>query len=138
MAEKRKSNRRRVLKGGIIEFERSAFSCTVRNLSESGAALDVPTLVGIPHEFNLLIESNPFIRPCRVIWRKQNRIGVALRAARKHCSYPSGCPKSLTAQDPVGCEKERLTVPVNQMVTVRTRDAKQIKFLNVNFAPSRS
>jgi len=33
-------------KSGAIEFDRGAFSCTIRNLSEGGAALDVsyPTL----------------------------------------------------------------------------------------------
>ena len=37
--------------------DRSAFSCAVRNLSESGASLDVPSSVGIPHEFQLIIQA---------------------------------------------------------------------------------
>jgi hypothetical protein len=75
MAENRRSYRRRVLKSATIEFDRSAFSCTIRNLSDAGAALDVPTSLGIPHEFNLVIETGQITRQCRVIWRKE--IGLA-------------------------------------------------------------
>jgi hypothetical protein len=75
MSENRRAYRRRVLKSATIEFERGAFSCAVRNMSEFGAALDVPSSFGIPHEFQLVIEANQ-ARQCRVIWRKEKRIGV--------------------------------------------------------------
>lgn len=77
MDENRKATRRRVLKGATIEFDRSAFSCAVRNLSEFGAALDVPSSVGIPHEFQLVIQANQLTHQCRVVWREEKRIGVA-------------------------------------------------------------
>jgi hypothetical protein len=76
MAENRRAYRRRVLKSATIEFDRGAFSCAVRNMSEFGAALDVPSSFGIPHEFQLVIETNQVTRQCRVIWRKENRLGV--------------------------------------------------------------
>ena len=46
--EKRGLFRHRVLKAGTIEFGGSAIDCTLRNLSATGAALDVPSPVGIP------------------------------------------------------------------------------------------
>ena len=70
MDENRRAIRRRVLKGATIEFDRAAFICAVRNLSEAGAALDVP------HEFTLIMETDQLSRRCRVIWRKENQIGV--------------------------------------------------------------
>ena len=76
MAKNRRTYRRRVFKSATIEFDRSAFSCTVRNISEVGAALDVPSSFGIPHEFRLVIETNQVPRQCRAIWRKETRIGV--------------------------------------------------------------
>ena len=76
MAENRRAYRRRVLKSATIEFDRSAFSCAVRNMSELGAALDVPGSFGIPHEFQLVIDANQVTRQCRVIWRIEGRIGV--------------------------------------------------------------
>jgi len=55
MAENRRTNQRRVLKSGTIEFDRGAFSCTIRNLSEGGAALDVPYALAISQEFKLIM-----------------------------------------------------------------------------------
>jgi hypothetical protein len=75
--ENRRAIRRRVLKSATIEFDRRAYSCAVRNLSEAGAALDVPYALAIPHEFTLVIETDQAKRHCRVIWRKENRLGVA-------------------------------------------------------------
>ena len=77
MVENRRAIRRRVFKGGTIEFDRAAFSCAVRNLSETGAALDVPHEQPIPHEFTLTMDTDQAARQCRVIWRKENRLGVA-------------------------------------------------------------
>ena len=58
MDEKRALARKRVLKAGSIEFGGGAIDCTVRNLSATGAALDVPTPVGIPDKFNLVVSSD--------------------------------------------------------------------------------
>jgi hypothetical protein len=56
--EKRGLFRHRVLKAGTIEFGGSAIDCTVRNLSATGAALDVPSPVGIPDKFDLVVSSD--------------------------------------------------------------------------------
>jgi len=77
MDENRRATRRRALKSATIEFDRGAYSCAVRNLSEAGAALDVPFALAIPREFKLIMETGQVSRHCRVIWRKDNRLGVA-------------------------------------------------------------
>jgi hypothetical protein len=76
MDENRRAIRRRVLKSATIEFDRAAYSCTVRNLSETGAALDVPYAVPVPSDFGLIMDAGQVRRRCRVIWRKENRLGV--------------------------------------------------------------
>jgi hypothetical protein len=68
--------RRRLLKAGKISFGGGAIDCTVRNLSETGAALEVSSPVGIPEHFTLVIEVDDIHVPCRVVWRKDTRIGV--------------------------------------------------------------
>ena len=77
MDENRKASRRRVLKSGTVEFDCGAYSCAVRNLSRTGAALDIPHAVTVPHEFKLVIPTEHLSRQCYVIWRKANRLGVA-------------------------------------------------------------
>ncbi len=74
--DRRSSPRHRVLKAGTIEFGGGAIDCTVRNLSPSGAALDVVSPVGIPLRFTLIVPADSVRKPCRVVWRKEKRIGV--------------------------------------------------------------
>jgi len=78
MAERRVALRQRMLKAGTITFNRAGgISCMVRNMSSTGALLEVESQVGIPDRFTLLIESDCLRRPCRVAWRKNKRLGVA-------------------------------------------------------------
>jgi hypothetical protein len=78
MSEQRKKPRHRAFKAGRIVFNqrRSVLDCTVRNLSSTGACLDVPSAVGVPDVFELIIESESTTRACRIAWRSERRIGV--------------------------------------------------------------
>ena len=71
--------RQRVLKAATIEFGGGAIDCIIRNLSETGAALDVTSPIGIPDDFKLVQKSDQSIRRCRVVWRKKTRIGVMFK-----------------------------------------------------------
>ena len=79
MDNNRRSQRQRVLKGGKIVFANGSFSvdCTVRNLSETGARLQVPTTVAIPDRFTFVDGISGARRAARVIWRKDDLIGIA-------------------------------------------------------------
>ena len=77
MDEKRIAPRSRVLKGGTIGLVGGgAISCTVRNISSTGAALEVGSQIGIPDDFKLVIDVDHFSRSCHVQWRKGQRLGV--------------------------------------------------------------
>lgn len=75
MDERREKSRQRVLKSGTIEFGGGVIDCTVRNFSPAGAALDVSTPVGIPEHFTLIVSDGKHLS-CRIVWRKEKRIGV--------------------------------------------------------------
>jgi hypothetical protein len=70
---KRASRRKRLLKAGTIEFGDGAITCIVRNISDTGALLDVATPVGIPHHFTLVLRANghgmPLLHCKRIIYR---------------------------------------------------------------------
>jgi hypothetical protein len=77
MVESRAAQRHRVLKVGLIEFSAGgAIPCAVKNLSASGAALEVESAMDIPNRLTLAIPPEPIKRQCRVVWRNQKRIGV--------------------------------------------------------------
>jgi hypothetical protein len=75
MFETRIALRHRVLKAGTIEFGNSAIYCTVRNLSTTGAPLEVSHQIGIPANFAL--PEDGLRLPCNVVRRSGYRIGVA-------------------------------------------------------------
>jgi hypothetical protein len=78
MKDKRKSTRQRVLKAGTISFGLGAgISCTVRNLSERGASLEIASPIGIPNEFTLVVNKDRIKRLCRIAWRSAHRIGIS-------------------------------------------------------------
>jgi len=78
--DKRAAQRRSTLKGGKIVFNagRSTIDCTVRNLSSTGAKLNVNSVVGIPETFDLILDGHSK-QPCRVKWRRLKEIGVEFR-----------------------------------------------------------
>lgn len=77
MIEKRAAQRHRVFKGGTITFENRGVGCTVRNMSEGGAAIDLDAPVTLPQSFSLSITRDNFVRNCRTVWRSERRIGLA-------------------------------------------------------------
>ena len=50
--------------------------CAVRNVSKIGAALDVPTPVGIPDRFTLVTPIDTLCLACRVVYRKGGGMGM--------------------------------------------------------------
>ena len=62
---------------GSIKFAGSEINCLVRDITISGAALDVANPHDIPDIFNLVFRADGTQIPCRVIWREEERIGVA-------------------------------------------------------------
>ena len=77
MTEHRRTQRLRSFKGGSIVFGvAAAIDCTIRNMSDAGAALEVESQFGIPAEFRLIIKLERVKRNCRVAWRSAKRIGV--------------------------------------------------------------
>jgi hypothetical protein len=82
MEERRKFQRKRVLKSAKIIFNQrvSTLDCIVKNLSDTGACLQLASPVGFPTTFELCFEGDRSLRPCRLVWQRPDRIGVAFGA----------------------------------------------------------
>jgi hypothetical protein len=76
--EQRRQTRARTLKSARILFNdhRSVIDCTVRNLSPTGACLNVASALGIPERFDVMFDADQSVRPCRVVWHKEKQLGV--------------------------------------------------------------
>jgi PilZ domain-containing protein len=75
--ERRAVPRNPVLMSGAIEFAGGTISCLIRNISISGASLDVTSPLDVPERFNLVFKADRTQIACHVIWRQEARIGVA-------------------------------------------------------------
>ena len=74
------------------------FECLVRNLSDSGAYLQVNRSIDIPVEFELDVDGET--RPCRLIWMTNTRAGIEFRTATKNATH--------TLPESALCEMKRL------------------------------
>lgn len=80
--DRRALPRRKMLKVGRTYWANGySIECKVRNLSETGALLEVCGM--IPNTFDLVIGADQFRRSCSVVWRNSERVGVRFIEARK-------------------------------------------------------
>ncbi len=79
--ERRRQPRTRTLKAAriLLNHHQSSIDCTIRNLSLSGARLEVASSLGIPERFDLIFNADQSIRPCRMVWHKEKQLGVEFR-----------------------------------------------------------
>lgn len=77
MEERRKSLRTRTFKSGTISFGSAGrVECLIRNVSTTGACLEVKYPAVIPADCKLIIKPDNLFRSCEVVWRAEQRIGV--------------------------------------------------------------
>jgi PilZ domain-containing protein len=61
----------------------SLIDCTVCDLSEGGAKLQIDPALGIPSHFDLLFGNELEIIPVRIRWRRRNFMGVEFAGPRR-------------------------------------------------------
>ena len=78
MTERRTATRRRTLKGGKIVFNNGwgSIRCIVKTMSETGARLQVESVLEIPNVFTLMFDDGGRARECIVRWREPASLGV--------------------------------------------------------------
>jgi hypothetical protein len=77
MEDRRKHPRVEIDEPAYISAGGLSMRCRLLNMSADGAAVEVPNSAFVPSHFQLMTEKDRVIRHCRVIWIKQNRIGIA-------------------------------------------------------------
>jgi hypothetical protein len=77
MVETRIAPRYRVMKAARIEYGNNKIACTIRDLSTTGAALELSDRSKIPDTFTLVMPDDGLKLLCHVVWRREFRIGIA-------------------------------------------------------------
>jgi len=86
-ADQRSQHRKPTFRFGIITCgaDRRILS-VVKNISPTGALIEVDNALEIPDEFALTIESEPSPRVCRVAWKKGKQIAVNFHGAPREAT----------------------------------------------------
>ena len=82
--ERRLLKRTRVSRNAKIIVPRRRWPvifCTVENITGAGACLKLASTFGVPDTFDLTFEHGRTRRWCRVVWRTDDKLGVAFTPA---------------------------------------------------------
>ncbi len=79
LSERRQDARISAHRRGIIKFGPAGqeLSCTVEDLTVTGAGLHVASTFGLPRVFRLTIDDEVGSKHCRVVWMDGKRVGVS-------------------------------------------------------------
>lgn len=64
----------------VLLEQDSVFDAILRNLSRTGAKLDLPEVLHIPQEFRMRLVAENIDRNCKVVWRKPREMGIVFTA----------------------------------------------------------
>jgi hypothetical protein len=79
MVETRTAPRYRLDKPAIAEYDGDKYSCTARDLSTTGAAIEFPepvSVIPIAQAFTLIMRDDGLRLACRIVWKRDYRMGV--------------------------------------------------------------
>jgi hypothetical protein len=75
--ERRAIPRKPVLMSGVIQFAGGLINCLVRDMTHLGGGARCYRPHAIPERFSLFFKADGTHIPCHVVWRQEERIGVA-------------------------------------------------------------
>ena len=80
--ERRSIGRTKILKGALLFFSEKTGvqSCTVRDVTNSGAGILAQNLQIMPLDFALSFDGFRTLRMCRLIWRQDDFLGAAFES----------------------------------------------------------
>jgi hypothetical protein len=77
MVETRSARRFRVAKAAVIEHGGDKLPCIIRDISLTGASVEVSQASEPPEAFNLILPDDGLNLRCHVVWRRGFRLGIA-------------------------------------------------------------
>ena len=77
MQERRKYARSQVLKSAKLLLGTSSMvDCVVHDLTNRGARIEATNPDALPRSLDMTFDGGRSLRPCRLVWRTSNEVGV--------------------------------------------------------------
>jgi len=110
--DQRSKLRKQTFKFGIIMCgaDRRILS-VVKNISPTGALIEVDNALEIPDEFTLAIESEPSAHVCRVAWKKAKQIAVNFNGAPREVTPERQEQRQIGRQERRQAPRRNLNAP---------------------------
>lgn len=91
---KRRTPRLRTLKGAKILYRNGwgIVDCLIRDMSDTGARLVCKDTTAVPAEFTLLVNNEEVVRDAKVVWRRQDMLGIEFTSDKRPA--PKSRPRS--------------------------------------------
>src|SRR6185437_4286255 len=83
----------------IFNNKRSVIDCLIRDLSDSGACLQINSAIGIPEQFELQIYGTRNLRSCRMAWVTDTRLGIEFSYDSINANFLSASSKRIHRSD---------------------------------------
>jgi hypothetical protein len=82
MTDRRSTGRTKITKGALLFFGENGgvYACTVHDVTNSGAGIQLQGLKLIPLEFALSFDNFRSVRMCRLVWRKGDIFGATFES----------------------------------------------------------
>lgn len=99
ISEQRQDIRKRTFLKGLILFNKGASSmdCLIRDLSETGARLELSETSTLPEVFDLYIPQKDETFRATLRWRRDGGVGIAFGPQRKAAPAPESAPDASLA-----------------------------------------
>ena len=83
MDERRAAVRKRVLYGAVVgvQADGRSYDCVVKNWSDLGARIEFPQDAELAEEIDLLVTQTGLSYRARVMWRRDDAVGLAFTSA---------------------------------------------------------
>src|SRR5882757_1288789 len=104
MSEQKPMPRGRTFLAGkvISNYGQSTIDCTIRRISDTGAVIEVESMLGVPEHFHLLIPGEGDPQPCKRAWQSEKQIGLVFETAEAaHADLAQAGPDEARGADQI-------------------------------------
>jgi hypothetical protein len=118
----RRSPRERAFLAGRISYSNGALStsCTVMQISETGAKVNIAGAIGLPEMFHIAIPQKSVDRRARLVWRRGDVAGVAFERAEAPAERSTGDAARMHIKALIA-ENEKLKARVGELTAQLAR-----------------
>jgi hypothetical protein len=116
MVERRKTQRSRVIYGGVLSYNdrRSTVNCVIRNFSNDGARVEFENPAFLPEKIELFVARKERELTAQIVWRRDADAGLSFCSTGTNDPIPLDWARRLRVSE---TERRRLQARLDQLLS---------------------